>query len=1358
VRPVAATPAVAGFRHTALAVAAAFALQGGAHAQSVPIGAVWGSATFQRNGNNLLVTTTNGAGNRSVLNWQSFSVPAGSTTWFQQPDAASTSINRVTGGVRSDIFGTLGSNGRLVLVNPSGIAFGAGATVDTAGFTASTLGLSEADAIAGRMRFEGGAGSLNVGEGAQILARNGDVVLVGSQVQVERNAVVRAQGNTILAAGEKVEITGRGLEGIQLEVQAGNQAVNLGTLQGDAVGIFAETLKHSGLVQARAVSAEGGKVVLRAIGGDALVDGTVTATGNGGKGGSVDVLGERVGLLAGAVVDVSGVNGGGSVRIGGDYQGKNPDVPNAKRTYVDAQATIKADATEQGDGGRVIVWSDELTRMNGQISARGGAQGGSGGFAEVSGKQTLEFTGRADLRAPLGTTGTLLLDPNDIVIDATASTDTTSNGLSGGIFTYSGGDGTSHVNQADIESQLATASVTVQTSAGTGGSGNITVNSGVDIQWSTNNAFTLQADGSISLQGSITGTGSGSSVSLLALGGGVTQTAGVVTTPNLTVRAAGNIAMGTQPNQVDALTADSTLNSDAIGSINFTNGRGLMIQGANAGTNDVTIATNAGNLTVAPPPPTAAPVVAGNNVTLKAQGAIDLQGQVTASGVATFTAVTGGLTQESGATVTAGSVVMQANQDITLNDNVYGQGGIGITSDAGAIMFTELHAEGIGSSATTVNGGNVTLQASGDIQGGTISADGAFYSVGQTGPISGNGGTVSVTSSNGGISIGQITARSGSYSAEYGGVTAGAAGNVNLLTTTTTGVGDIYVGMIDVGGGNATGTGNPDLPAPTPTSGGTVTVEARQGNVQLDDVYAVGGGFMGPDGVAGAAGGKLIVTASGNITLGEVQVNGGSTDSGVGGQGGVVQLTTGGNIVGGISTECTSCTNYFDIEAVGGNGGTDASGNGLRGGTGGTVQITRTGGDLAVDSSYVIAADGGAGGSANMVLATNLGGVGGDGGNVTLSASGVVNLSDGSTISAVGGQGGANGDDSTSAANGALGTFRATGTSVNVTGTVLVAANWINDSSVTVAASGAAEALGTFQNNGTVDLSDSSILAAQGGVVNAGVLTANGNGAIVTLLQNTGTVDVKPGASLMVPTWTASDDVTQMGFAGNDGTLNVDGTLTIATLTPPSLAPTPGVFTNNATGVISGTGTLMVDDGTSTLNNFGTIAPAGVGTIGTLTLNANLVMESGSTLAADLLNTSSYDNLVVTGSTTSGGGVAVNYLTGAAFSAGDRFRVVQSASLDATTLPTVSQPQLLSQANGSDLLLVAISGYPPPPPPPPAPPAPVAPPDQVNAQQQTNNQVVTFAELFVQMAEQQQDDKKGIGKDDIVVTDTACTR
>ncbi|MEI6734729.1 MAG: YDG domain-containing protein, partial [Comamonadaceae bacterium] len=381
--------------------------------------AIVGQAGMVNQGNKLTVTTQNGIGtNYSAINWQSFSIPSGSTTYFQQPSATSTSINRVVTNTPSQLFGTLGSNGNLVLVNQSGIAVGAGAVVDTAGFTASSLRMSDADALAGRLLFgDGLASSAGVSVQGRILARSGDVVLLGSSVDTGKDALIQApNGSTILAAGRQIELTGRGLEGISLRVQApSDQAVNLGTLKGDAVGIFAGTLKHSGLIQATTAAMEGGKVVLKAS-GDAFVEGTGTITATGTKGGSVDVLGNRVALTDQAAIDVSGEQGGGMVRVGGDYQGKNPDVPNAQQSYLGPRASIKADAITNGDGGKVIVWSDKSTQAYGSISARGGANGGDGGFLETSGKQNLDFRAQVDLGASKGHGGKLLLDPDTIYL------------------------------------------------------------------------------------------------------------------------------------------------------------------------------------------------------------------------------------------------------------------------------------------------------------------------------------------------------------------------------------------------------------------------------------------------------------------------------------------------------------------------------------------------------------------------------------------------------------------------------------------------------------------------------------------------------------------------------------------------------------------------------------------------------------------------------------------------------------------------------------------------------------------------------------------------------------------------------
>jgi hypothetical protein len=94
----------------------------------------------------------------------------------------------------------------------------------------------------------------------------------------------------------------------------------------------------------------------------------------------------------------------------------------AKSTVVESGATIRADATAQGDGGRIILLSTEKTDHAGTITARGGAQGGDGGFVETSGDKGFALTGDVDVSAPSGRLGTILLDPRDLTI-GTASTD-----------------------------------------------------------------------------------------------------------------------------------------------------------------------------------------------------------------------------------------------------------------------------------------------------------------------------------------------------------------------------------------------------------------------------------------------------------------------------------------------------------------------------------------------------------------------------------------------------------------------------------------------------------------------------------------------------------------------------------------------------------------------------------------------------------------------------------------------------------------------------------------------------------------------------------------------------------------------
>ena len=99
------------------------------------------------------LTVTNTGGTNAIINWQGFSIDPGELTQFQQ-FANLAVLNRVTGTDISSILGTLRSDGRLFLINPNGIVFGAGSVVDVAGLVASSLHLSDADFLNGTLRFQ----------------------------------------------------------------------------------------------------------------------------------------------------------------------------------------------------------------------------------------------------------------------------------------------------------------------------------------------------------------------------------------------------------------------------------------------------------------------------------------------------------------------------------------------------------------------------------------------------------------------------------------------------------------------------------------------------------------------------------------------------------------------------------------------------------------------------------------------------------------------------------------------------------------------------------------------------------------------------------------------------------------------------------------------------------------------------------------------------------------------------------------------------------------------------------------------------------------------------------------------------
>jgi hypothetical protein len=414
------------------------------------------------------------------------------------------------------------------------------------------------------------------------------------------------------------------------------------------------------------------------------------------------------------VVDASGAAGGGTVLVGGDYQGKNAAVQNAQQTFVGKDAVIKADATGLGDGGKVIVWSDEATRVYGSISARGGANGGNGGFVETSGHR-LDMQGAVDTRAPQGSTGKLLLDPSDVYIANSASTATAA-GMEGNNQVPSSGSTVfletdywvdSLLTTATLQNALATTDVTVSTinNITRGGVGFIKVLSPVN--WSSSHSLTLEATTDINLKAAIDAPNA--ALNLHANGGLITQ----VTSP------------------IDGLTA-SSINAIAASSISLDN-TGNSVSG------QIALQTTSGNATVT-----------AQSLSL---GAVNVGGALVASGVNSLT---------THSAITAGGDITLTADQMTLGAAVNGSTGHTVTLQPYS-NSTNVALGGSAADATGTLGLSQAELQNISVGGGTL-AIGAFDGA-HTGnvAVSGNldltstlaSGTLLLEAQSGSITIGQ---------------------------------------------------------------------------------------------------------------------------------------------------------------------------------------------------------------------------------------------------------------------------------------------------------------------------------------------------------------------------------------------------------------------------------------------------------------------------------------------------------------------------------------------------------------------------------------------------------------------------
>lgn len=398
---------------------------------------------------------------RAIIDWQGFSIgPGNAVNITQQAGPRSVLLNRVTGNELSTIAGSMTANGRVFLVNPNGVLFANGSTVNVGGMVASTLqmGTSDADFMGGseRLVFQQVGGALGTAEnrGSITAEGGGTVALIGGRAFNSGSMV--AQGGTaalVSADTVTVDFAGDGLTTFKVSPGLYGNAINGGLVQADGGRVVLMTtggsevgqgvVNNRGVLRADTLSSRNGEIVLDSgstAAGVTLNGGRLSAAGNeaGLPGGTIDVTGRTIllqpfvalpstvvvpGPNDSGIVDASGAARGGRIQLHATAVGASAQTG---AIAVAAGTRISADATTAGNGGEIRVLGERTLRAYGTITAKGGPAGGNGGLIETSGGYAvpagdnnggIDLAGlRTDASAPKGTAGEWLVDPFDVTI------------------------------------------------------------------------------------------------------------------------------------------------------------------------------------------------------------------------------------------------------------------------------------------------------------------------------------------------------------------------------------------------------------------------------------------------------------------------------------------------------------------------------------------------------------------------------------------------------------------------------------------------------------------------------------------------------------------------------------------------------------------------------------------------------------------------------------------------------------------------------------------------------------------------------------------------------------------------------
>ena len=318
---------------------------------------------------NTSAMTVNQTTQNAIINWGSFNIGSQASINFAQPNSTSAVLNRVsaTGGL-SQIYGKLTADGQVYLINPNGILFGQGSTVNVNSLVASSLNISDdlfnkgyLSITDGAPAFNGTTGYIQVNAGAEINAATGGKVLMFAP-DIKNNGLIKTpDGQTLLAAGQKVYLTASNdinLRGLLVEVDNG------GTVNNGFTELDENNKPINEKVNLGQIIAERGNVTLAgiAVNQNGRIKATTSVTANG----SIR-LQARDGIDINQLPNLKGTNGGEVVlgensltEVTAELGNKTrvPDTVDVKKSVVDISGkTIHFDknAWVVAAGGEVTV-------------------------------------------------------------------------------------------------------------------------------------------------------------------------------------------------------------------------------------------------------------------------------------------------------------------------------------------------------------------------------------------------------------------------------------------------------------------------------------------------------------------------------------------------------------------------------------------------------------------------------------------------------------------------------------------------------------------------------------------------------------------------------------------------------------------------------------------------------------------------------------------------------------------------------------------------------------------------------------------------------------------------------------------